>query len=553
MPELEKVGILGYGVVIPREKIEVEKIVRKRERKRKDLDDYADKVKNGLGLHYKSIAGACEDSTTLAQEAAENAFRMAGIDPKKIGIDPKRNFAIHVGTESKPYAVGTIAVEVASFLGIGPYIFVADVEGACNAGMQTASDIRSKVKTGEIFCGLAIGTDVAQAPKRDPLEYASGAGAGALLIGKNDSIEGFAVENELVAELYDVSPYATNCKDFFRRELMPFPKHFGKTTIAAYIKHVIGAMGGMIEKHPNLQLRDFHKIITHQPSKYMPEKTFKVITGESTAFKLEDFIENADVRERMRLTTQEVNEKVFPWILTSKIGNTYAAATTIALANALDNAKPGEDILAVSYGSGASSIATWVKVLDGIERKRGIVPTVEDYINRSVEIRLENYLDAFEERVVRWAKRKHLIFPKIIGEIEPSNDNDGKLEFSLCNDCKTIYYPKKDTCLDTSCRREKLITKSVPKKAKLVSYQKPIGKPSIMKSVYHVLEKNQVILVDCNPDDLEIGTRLEPVVRRFDYHGKDGLIEYGPAFRPVFRDAYPRQVRQEKVAQMIAQ
>jgi uncharacterized OB-fold protein len=36
--------------------------------------------------------------------------------------------------------------------------------------------------------------------------------------------------------------------------------------------------------------------------------------------------------------------------------------------------------------------------------------------------------------------------------------------------------------------------------------------------------------------DLKLGMPLEAVTRRLDYEGKNGLIIYGPAYRPAFRD-----------------
>ena len=44
--------------------------------------------------------------------------------------------------------------------------------------------VESQVISGRIKYGLAVGTDVAQAPVGDPLEYACGAGAGAFLLGR---------------------------------------------------------------------------------------------------------------------------------------------------------------------------------------------------------------------------------------------------------------------------------------------------------------------------------------------------------------------------------
>ncbi len=55
------VGIVGYGVYIPWERIETEKIVRERERKRgKELERVLEKVRHGLLLREKALAGHTE-------------------------------------------------------------------------------------------------------------------------------------------------------------------------------------------------------------------------------------------------------------------------------------------------------------------------------------------------------------------------------------------------------------------------------------------------------------------------------------------------------------
>ncbi|HEX9429083.1 MAG TPA: hypothetical protein VF944_01765 [Candidatus Bathyarchaeia archaeon] len=84
-----KVGIVGYGVYIPRERIETAKIVREREKKRgKELEKVLEKVRHGLLLREKAVAGHTEDTMTIATEAAENAIRMAGISLEKSGASP---------------------------------------------------------------------------------------------------------------------------------------------------------------------------------------------------------------------------------------------------------------------------------------------------------------------------------------------------------------------------------------------------------------------------------------------------------------------------------
>src|SRR5437879_4096382 len=160
-----KVGIVGYGVYIPRERSETAKIVRELEQKRaKELEKVLEKVTHGRLLREKAVAGHTEDTMTSATEAAENAIRMAGIAPGEIG-------GVTAGSESKPYAVGTIARHVASFVGVGENVFIADLEGACNSGMQGVRFIDAEIRSGRIRYGLSIGADVQQAEKRDPLEY----------------------------------------------------------------------------------------------------------------------------------------------------------------------------------------------------------------------------------------------------------------------------------------------------------------------------------------------------------------------------------------------
>ncbi len=39
-------------------------------------------------------------------------------------------------------------------------------------------------------------------------------------------------------------------------------------------------------------------------------------------------------------------------------------------------------------------------------------------------------------------------------------------------------------------------------------------------------------VVDCRPEEIEIGTVVEPVFRRVMEHGRKGLIEYGYKWRP---------------------
>jgi hydroxymethylglutaryl-CoA synthase len=503
----EKVGIVGYGAYVPIQRIRSELIVRKREANRKDLPDFLDKVRNGLLLRDKSVAGMTEDSITIATEAAQNALDMARVDPAKVET-------VAVGSESKPYAVGTIARHVASFLGLGNNVYIADLEGACNSGMQSNVFIESQILSGRIKYGLAIGTDVAQAPKGDPLEYACGAAAGAFLLGNDDP----------VATIEDTAAYSSLTLDFWRRDGVRVPSHFGRTTVEAYIKHVIGAIEGMLEKHPEMSLQDFDYITFHQPSGYMPMKTCKTLAQDKIPI-----LDHPELEDRIRLTPQFIEERVRPWLRVLDTGNTYAAATLVATCDILDHAKPGENILAVSYGSGAYTIATWLHVEDAIVRKRGRTPTVQDYLKRGREISYRTY-----RRLMRFKQhslRSKLEMPRIVAEIEPYNGNT--LTFTLCNGCHRIFYPARDRCLEYDCKGP-VEQRTIPRNARVVSVDKPTVREQFTPT-FEILKQGKVLIVDAFASEVVPGMELESVMRRLDDEGRAGLIIYGPVYRPIFR------------------
>ncbi len=521
-----RAGIVGYGVYIPRERIETAKIVREREKKRgKELEKVLEKVRHGLLLKEKSVAGLTEDTITIATEAAENAVRMAGISPVEIG-------SVTAGSESKPYAVGTIARHVASFIGVGENTFIADLEGACNSGMQGVGFIDSEIRSGRIKYGLAIGSDVAQAKTGDPLEYSAGAGAGAFVMGRSD----------LIATIEDVAAYSSLLMDFWRREGAPVPKHFGRTTVEAYKSHIIGAISNLFRKHPDLSLSEFDAITFHQPSGYLPMKTCQALTQDEIPY-----VNDPSLARRMHLTDAEIEKKVKPWLRVLDTGNTYAASTLISLASIFDKAKPGDQVLAVSYGSGAYANATWCEVQEGIEEKRGRVPTVSDYVERKAEIRIDTYQDLIRERLSRIKKR--LEIPRLVGEIEPIGETYFSL--SLCKGCNRIYYPARDSCLESDCEGP-MISRQYPRIAKLRSVSKlPLKKR--FTSNFELLEQDRVLLVDSELEGLKPGILLEGVIRRLDYEGKEGLILYGIAYRPLFREVLATTEKPKAVALAQAQ
>lgn len=80
------------------------------------------------------------------------------------------------------------------------------------------------------------------------------------------------------------------------------------------------------------------------------------------------------------------NEQINDGLLAPVIGNTYAGAGMIGLTAVLDIANPGDNILLVSFGSGAGSDAFSITVTEKLSACRNRAPFTKDYIARRTEI-----------------------------------------------------------------------------------------------------------------------------------------------------------------------
>jgi hydroxymethylglutaryl-CoA synthase len=78
-------------------------------------------------------------------------------------------------------------------------------------------------------------------------------------------------------------------------------------------------------------------------------------------------------------------------LLVPRIGNVYAGSALVGLSAVLDVAEPGDQILLVSYGSGAGSDAMSLKVTENLTERRDAAPSTESYIARRTEIDYATY------------------------------------------------------------------------------------------------------------------------------------------------------------------
>lgn len=335
---IKGVGIVGYGAYVPQYRLPASEVAR-----------VWKGGSGGLPIKEKSVPGLDEDVITMSIEAARNALARANIDPQLIR-------AVWVGSESHPYAVKPTSTVVAEAIGATPHTQAADWEFACKAGTEAVQAAIGLVGSGMAPYALAIGMDTAQGRPGDALEYTASAGGAALLLGPAE---------EALATFGASYSFSTDTPDFWRRAHEKYPEHGERFTgKPAYFHHIHEAATGLMEA-TGTSPEDYDYVVFHQPNTKFPQRA-----ARSLGFSSEQFETG---------------------LLVPRIGNTYAGSALIGLTAILDQAKAGEEILLVSYGSGAGSDAFAVTVTETLEERQGLAPATETYIDRRVQIDYATY------------------------------------------------------------------------------------------------------------------------------------------------------------------
>ena len=295
------------------------------------------RIKEG-GLE-RAVPFIDEDAVTAAVEAGKLALIHSALDSTLVG-------KVYVGSESNPYAVKPIASKEAQVLRLGEEdgdvqsVDAVDTEFACKAASSMFKDACALVSypRSGIKYAMVIGADNSQAAPRGcpggELDLFVGYGGAAFLFGKQD----------VIAEVEAWYSCTSDTPDFWRRDGEVYPMHGGRFTgDPAYHKHVRKAASKLMERC-SLKASDLQYFVPHQPNPNFPVRTAKEL-----GFKEEQYL---------------------PAMQITKFGNTYSGASLVGLAAVLDIAKPDEQILVTSYGSGAGSDAYLLRTTSQLLDKR---------------------------------------------------------------------------------------------------------------------------------------------------------------------------------------
>lgn len=337
-------GIISYGVYIPRYRIKLSEIA---DVWKKD----AEEIVKALKVTEKSVPNFDEDTVTMAVESSMVALNMAGLKASQIQ-------SLYIGSESHPYSVNPSSTIVGEALGVGNNYFAADFEFACKAATAALQVTTALIDSKKIEYGLVVGSDTAQAKPHDVLEYTAASAAASFIVGGR--------ENEVVAKILDTVSFSSDTPDFWRRDGVRYPSHFGRFTgEPAYFSHIVSCAKILLSKTKS-KPSDFSCCVFHMPNGKFPRVVAKKL-GFSDA-------------------------QLAPSLIVDEVGNPYSASSLLGLAKVLDIASPHEKIFFVSYGSGAGSDGFIFETTKNLIQKRKMGKSVSDQISQKRYVPYIDYL-----------------------------------------------------------------------------------------------------------------------------------------------------------------
>ncbi|NOY14832.1 MAG: hydroxymethylglutaryl-CoA synthase [bacterium] len=270
-----------------------------------------------LGIIKKTIPAADQDSLTLAVQAAWPLVKNQST----------QIMACYFGSESPPYAVKSTITLLSNFLNLSPNLFGADLEFACRAGLEAVIAAANFVQAHR-QTALAIGSDTAQAKPGDILEFIAAAGASAWLLSPH--------KTKSCLKLSAACAYTTDTPDFWRFQNSPYPYHAGRFTGQPAYFHHLETVFTSLTTSLNLKSSDFAKVAIHAPNLKFPLRLAK----------------------KLNFTRAQIDPL---WV--DKHGNPYTASVMIQTVLKAKKLKSGQNLLVLSFGSGAGSLALILKKL----------------------------------------------------------------------------------------------------------------------------------------------------------------------------------------------
>lgn len=350
--EEDNIGIVAMQLYFPNHYIEQSEL-------EKSDEVSTGKYTVGLGQEKMAFCFSNEDAISMALTVVQDLLNSYHVSPNEIG-------RIEVGTESNPDRSKSIKTHI---VGLYPQEWRgsggSDCLNACYGGtaamLNSLNWIESKEWNGKY--ALVVMTDVAEYGKESPARPTGGAGAVAMLLGKNAP---------LVVHRERIVYHCEDVYDFYKPNNCDYPIVDGALSIQCYLN----ALRECATKYLKAD-DEFDYVIMHSPYCKLIQKGCTVlddITGSSETW-----------QKKAKLGLR----------VCRNVGNMYTAAMYAALASVLTETAIGSRILAFSYGSGLISCMFKFQVRSDVNFMAQAIRLSEKLGNR-IKCSVQEYDDRYE-------------------------------------------------------------------------------------------------------------------------------------------------------------
>jgi hydroxymethylglutaryl-CoA synthase len=464
------IGILNAGAYVPRYRLSGRLL---------------GQVWGGGGGGERALANYDEDALTMGTEAALAA--VAGRDLSRIG-------ACLFASTSAPYVEKSSATLLAAVVDTSAAVMTADFGGSLRCGTTALRLALDAVRAGSAAEALVVASDMRPTVPGSELEPLLGDGAAALVVGAGEVLASFAGAWSASHEFTDVwrgqgERYVQMLPD------MTFIKSYGLD------RHIPEAIEGVL-KATGRKKEDIAKLVLYAPDARMHAALLRQLRFPEAAIPKETVIGRA--------------------------GNTGAATCMLGLAAALEEARPRDQILVVSYGNGAEALL--FEATDAITTYRPVRPVAAQLAAGVPLAHYGKYLQ-FRRHVETEVIRAFSSVPTMVRE----ERQNFRLYGQKCGACGAISYPRRHLCW--KCSSDRLDDHKLARRGRVFTFTRdhlvPNPDPPTVMIVADLDGGGRFFaqLTDADPAAVTFDMPVELTFRRI--HEGEGYVNYFWKFRPV--------------------
>ena len=355
----------------------------------------------------RSVANFDEDSVTMAVAAGLDCLR---------GRDRQSVDGLIFATTTPPYAEKQCAAIIAEALDLRRDIFSADVTDVLRAGTNGLKAALDSVAAGSAKQVLVIASDSRQGAPKGDTERNSGDGAAAFLVSQEDtiaSLEGF----------YSITD---NILDNWRSAQDPFVRSWEERFATEEgLERILGeALSGYFQQQGSAA-GDVAKVALYAP----------------------DGRRHGQLARGLGFSVEQIQDSLY-----GRLGNTGAAFSLMLLVAALEQAEPGQLLLAVSYGDGSDVVG--FRTTPDIKK---MVPPmgVTGYLDSKLMLDdYETYAGWRNVWITDSAARRPTPASPSATAIWREGDRNIRLYGASCDKCGYVQYPPQRVCVDCQAKDE---------------------------------------------------------------------------------------------------